>query len=158
MRWTRSRGDPRAVGRPRQPLRLRLRLRLPGLTPDAEIGLGDLVGRATSAAGIRPCTGCLRRAAALNRLVVLSAAGRRRFSARSRPAGSAAAAGCWSYAGRCTGWRWWVTECVEGPASQDPDAEIIQQCCGGFFGRYSYPWIEVCPGQAATTGCGWCLW
>ncbi|MEV5379604.1 MULTISPECIES: hypothetical protein [Actinomycetes] len=34
---------------------------------DAEIGLGDALARVTSAAGFRPCGGCARRAAALNR-------------------------------------------------------------------------------------------
>jgi len=33
------------------------------------LGLGDAVKRATSALGIKPCAGCQRRAAALNRLV-----------------------------------------------------------------------------------------
>lgn len=50
---------------------------LPGFLPDgAEIGLGDVVKRITGALGIRPCGGCLRRAEALNRWMVLS--GRRR--------------------------------------------------------------------------------
>jgi hypothetical protein len=43
------------------------RVRLPGFIKDEEIGLGDVVKRATYAMGIKPCGGCGRRAAALNR-------------------------------------------------------------------------------------------
>jgi hypothetical protein len=43
------------------------RVRLPGFIRDEEIGLGDIVKRATYVAGINPCGGCERRAAALNR-------------------------------------------------------------------------------------------
>ncbi|MEU6483163.1 hypothetical protein [Streptomyces sp. NPDC046887] len=56
-----------AVGRARH------EVRLPGFLVggDADgaegIGLGDAIKRATSTAGIRPCGGCLGRAAALNR-------------------------------------------------------------------------------------------
>jgi hypothetical protein len=46
------------------------RVRLPGFIKEEEIGLGDLVKRATYAMGIKPCGGCERRAAALNRWVV----------------------------------------------------------------------------------------
>jgi hypothetical protein len=48
------------------------RVRLPGFVQDEDIGLGDVMTRATSAVGLRPCGGCARRAAALNRLLVLS--------------------------------------------------------------------------------------
>jgi len=48
------------------------RLRLPGFIADEEVGLGDLVKRVTSAAGIKPCGGCRRRAAALNRMLVFN--------------------------------------------------------------------------------------
>lgn len=48
------------------------RVRLPGFITDEEIGLGDALKRATSYVGIRPCGGCRRRAAALNRWVVFS--------------------------------------------------------------------------------------
>lgn len=48
------------------------RVRLPGFIKEEEIGLGDLIKRATYAAGIRPCGGCERRAAALNRWLVFS--------------------------------------------------------------------------------------
>ena len=53
---------------PRQPRRVRL----PGFLKDEEIGLGDVIKRATSSAGIRPCGGCARRAAALNRWVAFT--------------------------------------------------------------------------------------
>jgi hypothetical protein len=46
------------------------RVRLPGFVNDEDIGLGDAVKRMTYAMGIRPCGGCERRAAALNRWVV----------------------------------------------------------------------------------------
>ena len=49
------------------------RVRLPGFVSDKEIGLGDAVKRATSAVGIRPCGGCERRAAALNRWMSFTA-------------------------------------------------------------------------------------
>jgi len=63
------------------------------------------------------------------------------------------AAPCWSFLGRCTGFG--RRQCVSGPASQKPDAEIIEQCCGGWF---QYPWIEVCPGEEARMGCDFCFW
>ena len=57
---------PNAVGRhPYQ-------VRLPGFISDREIGLGDVIKRATSVVGIGPCGGCGRRAAALNHWVVFS--------------------------------------------------------------------------------------
>lgn len=43
------------------------RVRLPGFITNEDIGLGDVMKRATSAVGIRPCGGCARRAATLNR-------------------------------------------------------------------------------------------
>jgi hypothetical protein len=48
------------------------RVRLPGFVRDEEIGLGDIVKRMTYAAGIRPCGGCEKRAAALNRRVIFT--------------------------------------------------------------------------------------
>ncbi len=48
------------------------RLRLPGFITE-DVGLGDVIKRATSSVGIKPCGGCERRAATLNRLVVFSA-------------------------------------------------------------------------------------
>ena len=46
------------------------RVRLPGFILQEDIGLGDVVKKATSYVGIRPCGGCERRAAALNRWLV----------------------------------------------------------------------------------------
>jgi hypothetical protein len=43
------------------------RVRLPGFIQDEQIGLGDVIKRVTYAAGIRPCGGCEKRAATLNR-------------------------------------------------------------------------------------------
>ena len=48
------------------------RVRLPGFVTDAEVGLGDVVKRATSYLGIKPCGGCEQRAAALNRWMVFT--------------------------------------------------------------------------------------
>jgi hypothetical protein len=47
-------------------------VRIPGFVPDEPVGLGEVVKRATSRAGIRPCGGCARRAAALDRAVVFT--------------------------------------------------------------------------------------
>ena len=43
------------------------RVRLPGFLIEEEIGLGDLIKKTTYAMGIKPCGGCEKRAAALNR-------------------------------------------------------------------------------------------
>ena len=48
------------------------KVRLPGFITDKDVGLGDVIKRATTAVGIRQCGSCERRAAALNRWVVLS--------------------------------------------------------------------------------------
>lgn len=48
------------------------RMRLPGFVRDEEIGLGDAVKRVTYAMGVRPCGGCERRAAAMNRWMVFT--------------------------------------------------------------------------------------
>ena len=48
------------------------RVRLPGFITDKEIGLGDVIKRATSSIGIRPCGGCESRAAVLNHWFVFS--------------------------------------------------------------------------------------
>jgi hypothetical protein len=45
------------------------RVRLPGFLIEDEIGLGDVVKRATYAIGITPCGGCEQRAQTLNRWV-----------------------------------------------------------------------------------------
>lgn len=47
-------------------------VRLPGFVSDESVGLGEAVKRLTTHAGIRPCGGCDRRAAALNRWIVFS--------------------------------------------------------------------------------------
>jgi hypothetical protein len=43
------------------------RVRLPGFLIEEEIGLGDAIKRATYAMGVKPCGGCEKRAAGLNR-------------------------------------------------------------------------------------------
>ena len=52
-------------------------VRLPGFVGDAaigadEVGLGQVVSRAAAGIGIRPCGGCARRAASLDRWVVFT--------------------------------------------------------------------------------------
>jgi hypothetical protein len=59
-------------GRLREGGRSSYRVRLPGFVSDEEVGLGDVIKRATSTVGIRPCGGCDRRAATLNRWMVFS--------------------------------------------------------------------------------------
>jgi hypothetical protein len=63
-------GKPRPAAGPS-----RRRVSLPGFVGEKEVGLGELIKRATSAIGIRPCGGCEQRAMALNRW--LSFSGRR---------------------------------------------------------------------------------
>jgi hypothetical protein len=48
------------------------RVRLPGFIAETEVGLGEVIKRATSLVGIRPCGSCLERAANLNRWMVFS--------------------------------------------------------------------------------------
>lgn len=48
------------------------RVRLPGFIIDEEIGSGDVIKRSTSYIGIQPCGGCARRAAALNRWLIVT--------------------------------------------------------------------------------------
>ena len=48
------------------------RVRLPGFLVEEEIGLGDLIKKTTYAMGVKPCSGCERRAAALNRWMTFS--------------------------------------------------------------------------------------
>lgn len=43
------------------------RVRLPGFLIEEEVGLGEVIKRVTYAMGIKPCGGCEKRAAALNR-------------------------------------------------------------------------------------------
>jgi hypothetical protein len=47
-------------------------VKLPGFINETEIGLGDLIKRATSAIGIKSCGGCEQRAAILNRWIVFN--------------------------------------------------------------------------------------
>jgi len=63
-----ERKDDRAGGQEREPYRVRL----PGFISEEEVGLGDAIKRVTYAMGIRPCGGCERRAAALNRWMVFT--------------------------------------------------------------------------------------
>ncbi len=48
------------------------RVRLPGFLIEEELGLGDLIKKTTYAMGIKPCSGCEKRAAALNRWMTFS--------------------------------------------------------------------------------------
>lgn len=57
---------------PEAPERQSHRVRLPGFLIDEEIGLGDAIKRVTYAMGVKPCPGCKKRAAALNRWMHLS--------------------------------------------------------------------------------------
>jgi hypothetical protein len=66
-----KRGEP-AVDRATDSVQRPHRVRLPGFIVDEEIGLGDAIKRVTYAIGIKPCGGCEKRAAALNRWMVLS--------------------------------------------------------------------------------------
>jgi hypothetical protein len=61
-----QRTESGAGKRPQEPHRLRL----PGFLVDEEVGLGEVIKRATSTVGIRPCGGCTRRASALNQWLV----------------------------------------------------------------------------------------
>jgi hypothetical protein len=114
---------------------------LPGIRPGKKIGLGQFIKRVTGVLGVEPCGPCARRAALLDKL----------FAFAGSPA--LASTSCWRFTGRCTGFG--SRQCVTGPAAQTPDAVTIEHCCSGWF---QYPWIEVCPGQSATTGCGFCFW
>ncbi|WP_432196566.1 hypothetical protein [Streptomyces sp. bgisy027] len=113
-----------------------------------EIGLGTVIRYLTARLHIPACSGCLMRAEALDRRVRFRIRSGRRFLRRSAAAGD-----CWYFQSRCTGFG--SRQCVSGPARQEPDAEIIEQCCGGWF---QYAWIEVCPGEQARSGCGFCFW
>jgi hypothetical protein len=145
-------------------------IRIPGLHENLRLGLGDLVKRLTLQLGIQPCERCNRRAEVLNRSIVfyggmagipqkvggdLSPASQVLESSVSRSGHMAMSASdpCWHFRGYCTGFG--RQQCITAPASQEPDALIITQCCGGWF---QYPWILVCPGQPARQGCGFCFW
>ena len=45
-------------------------VRLPGFVADEAVGLGDVITRATTAVGIRPCGGCAQRARQLSSWLV----------------------------------------------------------------------------------------
>jgi hypothetical protein len=57
---------------PKQGERAPHRVRLPGFITDDEIGLGEVIKRATAYLGIQPCGACERRAAALNRQIAFT--------------------------------------------------------------------------------------
>jgi hypothetical protein len=61
-----SRKKPR-VSQPKKEEQSAHRVRLPGFLIEEEIGLGDMIKKTTYAMGIKPCSGCEKRAAALNR-------------------------------------------------------------------------------------------
>jgi hypothetical protein len=69
---SRQREDPQ----PDDPPQKTRHVRLPGFVPDDPVGLGDVIKRATSAVGIKPCGGCAKRAERLNKRVVFT--GKRR--------------------------------------------------------------------------------
>ena len=60
--------DVQTDNQERQPYRVRL----PGFISDEDVGLGDVIKRATSTVGIRPCGSCEQRAVALNRWLTFS--------------------------------------------------------------------------------------
>lgn len=45
---------------------------LPGFLIEDDIGAGEMIKRATAAIGIKPCGGCGRRAAALDRRLIFT--------------------------------------------------------------------------------------
>lgn len=61
-----SEGQKEAPDPPSHPIRL------PGFLTEDEVGLGDVIKHATASVGLKPCGGCTRRAAALNRWLVFS--------------------------------------------------------------------------------------
>lgn len=123
-----------------QPRRINVGRLLPA---SRTVGLGALIKAVMNALGVPSCSGCRRRARALDRRVHFVGGGIE----------AAAATDCWRYDGACTGWG--TRRCVSGAARQEPDAAIVTHCCGGWF---QYPWIEVCPGEDARMGCGFCFW
>ncbi len=63
-----------------KPIPRRLRIPVP-VKLKAPIGLGDVIRRATTALGVKPCGGCKRRAELLNQHLVFE-------SRKPRPSGS----------------------------------------------------------------------
>ena len=47
-------------------------VRLPVFLSDEPVGIGDVIKRATSTIGIKPCGGCARRAAHLNSMMTFT--------------------------------------------------------------------------------------
>jgi hypothetical protein len=111
---------------------------------EAEVGLGQLVSRVSSFFGIEPCDACLRRAQALNGVLV--------FTPHRHARKVVFSSNCTTYKGSCTGFG--GNQCVTAPVSLEPDALTVTQCCSS---RFQYPWVEVCPGKEPTMGCSFCL-
>lgn len=65
--WSKQHERGLMKNKEKQPERQPHRVRLPGFLIEEEIGLGDAIKRVTYAMGIKPCGGCEKRAAALNR-------------------------------------------------------------------------------------------
>ena len=59
--------DQQFEATPDGPERPTHQVRLPGFLIEEEVGLGDVIKKATYAMGVKPCGGCEQRAAALNR-------------------------------------------------------------------------------------------
>jgi hypothetical protein len=67
----REKHSPGKTAQPRE--RGPYQIRLPGFVSDVrQLGLGDVITRTAYRVGIRPCAGCGRRAAALNKWVVFN--------------------------------------------------------------------------------------
>ncbi|MEU2026226.1 hypothetical protein ABZ565_29340 [Streptomyces sp. NPDC016469] len=64
--------DEHSEKRPDMGRRTPHRVRLPGFIEEKEVGLGDVIKKVTSTAGIKPCSGCSRRANSLNQLMVFT--------------------------------------------------------------------------------------
>jgi hypothetical protein len=60
-----------------KPLQHAHKVRLPGFLIEKEIGLGDVIKRATASIGIAPCVGCKQRAASLNDWLIFGPGKRR---------------------------------------------------------------------------------
>jgi hypothetical protein len=63
---------PKAMARAAESVPSPHRVRLPGFITDEEVGLGDVIKHTTHYFGIRPCGGCERRAASLNRWLLFT--------------------------------------------------------------------------------------
>jgi hypothetical protein len=67
---TESKAEGKEALETKAPKGPRYQVNLPGFITDEEIGLGEVIKRATSSIGIQPCGGCAERAARLNRWMV----------------------------------------------------------------------------------------